>query len=96
MAIGLGSLIAFLEEGQNQDWFANVSYPSCCGLAIIFVPAYLVIEFVSKHPVVNLRLLSNRNLMLNCAVNFLRGVALYGYLYLLPQYVEQVVRTGFV
>jgi hypothetical protein len=40
-------------------------------------PTYLIIEFVGKHPVVNLRLLANRNLALSCALNFVMGAALY-------------------
>jgi MFS transporter, DHA2 family, multidrug resistance protein len=90
MAIGLGSFIAFLEEGQNEDWFTSVFIQRCFELAIIFIPIYLIIELVGKHPVVNLRLLGNRNLALSCAVNFVMGAALYGSVYLLPQYLEQV------
>jgi MFS transporter, DHA2 family, multidrug resistance protein len=90
MAIGLGSFIAFLEEGQNEDWFTSVFIQRCFALAVIFIPIYLIIELVGKRPVVNLRLLGNRNLALSCAVNFVMGAALYGSVYLLPQYMEQV------
>jgi MFS transporter, DHA2 family, multidrug resistance protein len=90
MAIGLGSFIAFLEEGQNEDWFTSVFIQRCFLLAVVFIPTYLIIELVGKRPVVNLRLLGNRNLALSCAVNFVMGSALYGSVYLLPQYLEQV------
>jgi len=62
MAIGLGSLIAFLEEGQNDDWFASVFIQRCFTLAVIFIPLFIICELVSKHPIVNLRLLRIRNL----------------------------------
>src|ERR1700740_997024 len=50
MAIGLGSLIAFLEEGQNDDWFTSVFIQRCFTLAVIFIPLFIICEFVSKSP----------------------------------------------
>jgi MFS transporter, DHA2 family, multidrug resistance protein len=90
MAIGLGSLIAFLEEGQNQDWFTSTFIQYCFELAVVFIPLFLIIEIFGKHPVVSLRLLLNRNLALSCVVNFVMGAGLYGSVFLLPQYLEQV------
>jgi hypothetical protein len=75
---GLGSLIAFLEEGQNDDWFTSVFIQRCFALAVIFIPLFIICELVSKSPVVNLRLLRIRNLGLASAVNFLLGASLYG------------------
>ncbi len=62
MAIGLGALVAMLEEGQRKDWFGNDFIRTCGVLAAIFVPAFVLIEIFGKHPVVNLRLLLSRNL----------------------------------
>src|ERR1700752_5194648 len=90
MAVGLGSFIAFLEEGQNDDWFTSVFIQRCFTLAVIFIPLFIICELVSKSPVVNLRLLRIRNLGLACAVNFLLGASLYGSVFLLPEYLEQV------
>jgi MFS transporter, DHA2 family, multidrug resistance protein len=90
MAIGLGSFIAFLEEGQNQDWFGSIFIQHCFELATIFIPLFLIIEFVVKRPVVNLRLFRDRNLALASVVNFVMGAGLYGSVFLLPQYLEQV------
>jgi MFS transporter, DHA2 family, multidrug resistance protein len=90
MAIGLGSLIAFLEEGQNDDWFTSVFIQRCFTLAVIFIPLFIICELLSKTPVVNLRLLRIRNLGLASAVNFLMGASLYGSVFLLPEYLEQV------
>jgi DHA2 family multidrug resistance protein len=59
-------------------------------LALVFIPLFLIIEIFGKHPVVNLRLLLERNLALSCVVNFVMGAGLYGSVFLLPQYLEQV------
>lgn len=90
MAVGLGSFIAFLEEGQNQDWFTSAFIQHCFELAAFFIPLFLIIELMGKHPVVNLSLLLDRNLALASVVNFVMGAGLYGSVFLLPQYLEQV------
>jgi MFS transporter, DHA2 family, multidrug resistance protein len=90
MAVGLGSFIAFLEEGQNDDWFTSVFIQRCFTLAVIFIPLFIICELISKTPIVNLRLLRIRNLGLACAVNFILGASLYGSVFLLPEYLEQV------
>src|SRR5260370_15686880 len=90
MAIGLGSHIAILEDGQNEDWFTSVFIQRSFTLAVIFIPLFNICELMSKTPIVNLRLLRIRNLGLASAVNFLLGASLYGSVFLLPEYLEQV------
>jgi DHA2 family multidrug resistance protein len=90
MAIGLGSLIAMLEEGQRDDWFGSPFIRRCALLAAIFIPAFILIELLRKKPFVNLRLIASRNLGIGSAANFILGLALYGSVYLLPQYLTIV------
>lgn len=90
MAIGLGSLIAMLEEGQRDDWFGSPFIQRCAVLAAIFIPAFVIIELLRKKPFVNLRLIGSRNLGIASAANFFLGSALYGTVYLLPQYLTIV------
>jgi MFS transporter, DHA2 family, multidrug resistance protein len=90
MAIGLGSLIAMLEEGQRDDWLGSPFIQSCAILAAIFIPAFVIIELLRKKPFVNLRLIGSRNLGVASAANFFLGSALYGTVYLMPQYLTIV------
>ncbi len=90
MAIGLGALVAMLEEGQRKDWFGNELIRTCGILAAIFVPAFILLEIFGKHPVVNLRLLGSRNLGLSTVVAFVLGMGLYGTVYLIPLYLSEV------
>jgi MFS transporter, DHA2 family, multidrug resistance protein len=62
----------------------------CFTLAVIFIPLFIICELISKTPVVNLRSLGIRNLGLASAVNFLPGASLYGSVFLLPEYLDQV------
>jgi len=90
MAIGLGSLIAMLEEGQRKDWFGSPFIRNCAILAAIFVPLFVFIELVREKPFVNLRLLGSRNLGFSSIVAFGLGLALYGSIFLIPLYLGTV------
>ncbi len=90
MAIGLGSLIAMLEEGQRKDWFGSPFIRNCAVLAAIFVPLFVTIELVREKPFVNLRLLACRNLAFTSIVAFGLGLALYGTIFLIPLYLGTV------
>lgn len=90
IAVGLGSLVAMLEEGQRKDWFGNEFIRNCGLLAAIFLPAFILFELFGKHPVVNLRLLASRNLAFTTIVAFVLGMGLYGTVYLIPLYLGQV------
>ena len=90
MAIGLGSLIVFLEEGNRNDWL-NSQFIVALGLtAAMFLSACVVIELRRREPFVNLRLLADRNFGLGTAISTAFGVGMYGAMYLLPVYLAQV------
>ena len=90
MAIGLGALIAMLEEGQRKDWFGSPFIRNCAILATIFIPLFVAIELLRKRPFVNLRLLGTRNLGFTSVVAFGLGLALYGTIFLIPLYLGTV------
>lgn len=74
----------------KRDRGESLTSQRCFALAVIFIPLFIICELASKTPVVNLRLLRIRNLGLASAVNFLLGASLYGSVFLLPEYLEQV------
>ena len=90
MAIGLGALIAMLEEGQRKDWFGSPFIRNCAIFATIFIPLFVTIELLRKRPFVNLRLLGTRNLGFTSVVAFGLGLALYGTIFLIPLYLGTV------
>ena len=90
MAIGLGSLIAMLEEGQRKDWFGSPFIRNCAVLAAIFIPLFVAIELMRDRPFVKLRLLGSRNLGFTSVVAFGLGLALYGTIFLIPLYLGTV------
>jgi DHA2 family multidrug resistance protein len=89
MAIGLSALQTVLEEGNKDDWFGSPFIVRLAAIAAVALSLFVWIELTVKNPAVNLRLLSRRNFGLGTLANMLLGFALYGSVYLLPQYLGQ-------
>src|SRR3979411_3048554 len=89
MAIGLSALQTVLEEGNKDDWFGSPFIVRLTAVAVIFLSLFVWIELTIKNPAVNLRLFTRRNFGLGTMANMLLGFALYGSVYLLPQYLGQ-------
>ena len=90
MAIGLGSLTIFLEEGNRKDWFGSELITRCAIFAVIFIAIFLWIELTRRQPFINLRLLLRRNFGIGSIAGMGLGLGLYGSVYILPLYLAQI------
>ncbi len=92
MAIGLAAFQTVLEEGNKDDWFASPFILRLAVVAAVFLGAFVWIELTVKKPLVSLRLPIRRNFGIGVIANVLVGFALFGTVYILPQYLAQVQR----
>jgi DHA2 family multidrug resistance protein len=92
MAVGLASLQTVLEEGNKDDWFGSPFIVDLTVVAVVFLTAFIAIEFTVKNPVMRLRLFSQRNFAAGVVGQIFVGFALFGSVYVLPQYLGQVQR----
>jgi MFS transporter, DHA2 family, multidrug resistance protein len=90
MAIGLGSLQTVLEEGNKDDWFGSAFIVRLSVIAAVALSLFIWIELTSVRPLLNLRLLLRRNFGFGVLANFLMGVALYGSVFILPEYLARI------
>jgi MFS transporter, DHA2 family, multidrug resistance protein len=90
MALGLGSLIIFLEEGNRNDWLNSACIRWTGSIALVSLAACVWIELSRQEPFINLRLLAHRNFGLGTAVGMAFGAGMYGATFLLPMYLAQV------
>ncbi|KJC58229.1 DSBA oxidoreductase [Bradyrhizobium sp. LTSPM299] len=90
MAIGLAALQTVLEEGNKDDWFGSPFIVRLSVIALVALSAFLVIELSVAKPLLNLRLMLRRNFGFGMLANFLLGVALYGSVFILPQYLSRI------
>lgn len=90
MAVGLGSLEYFLEEGNRKDWLGSPEICQALGLAIVFLTVFLYLQVRGKKPLLNLSLFKQRTFSTAAVINVVLGIGLYGSVYLMPAYLAQV------
>jgi DHA2 family multidrug resistance protein len=90
MAVGLSALQTVLEEGNKDDWFGSDFIVRLSIIAAIALALFFWVELTSKKPLLNLRLLGRRNFGFGVLANFLMGTALYGSVFILPQYLARI------
>ena len=90
MALGLGSLTIFLEEGNSKDWFESGFIITFAGMAIIGLLGWVVTSTTRKQPFVNLGLFGQRNFLVASVLAAVMGMGLYGSSFLLPLFLGQI------
>ena len=91
MALGLGSLTIFLEEGNLKDWFDSNFIITFAGLAVVGLLGWVTTSLYEKSPFVNLKLYTQRNFFVSAILSAVFGVALYGSVFLMPLFLGQVI-----
>ncbi len=88
MAIWLGAMQLVLDKGQEADWFeANWIRLTAVVSAAAFV-GFVVRELTNREPIVQLRILLNRNFGVGTLIATMYGFALYGVTALLPLFLQ--------
>src|SRR5947207_4152062 len=91
MALALGTLQLVLDKGQEEEWFASsfiTWFAILSGAALI---AFIVWELRSKDPIVDLRVLVNRNFAVGTSLMIAMGIVLYGTIALLPLFLQTLM-----
>ena len=90
MAVGLGSLTIFLEEGNSKDWFDSSFIITFAAMSIVGLLGWVVNSALRPQPFVNLGLYGQRNFAAATALSMAMGMGLYGSSFLLPLYLGQI------
>jgi MFS transporter, DHA2 family, multidrug resistance protein len=91
MALGLAALQIVLDKGQEDDWFSSRFITWAVALAVVTLVAFVIWELRVKEPIVNLRVLANRNFAVGTALIAAMGVVLYGTVALLPLFLQTLL-----
>jgi DHA2 family multidrug resistance protein len=73
-----------LDKGEREDWFGSNFIVWCAILAAVGLIGAVVWELTRKDPIVDLRMLKDRNFFLATFTMFMLGFVLYGSTVLLP------------
>lgn len=90
MAVGLASLQTVLDEGNKDDWFGSPLIVRLGLLAAACLTIFIVIQIRVAKPTIQFRLLKRRNFALGILANTIVGFALFGSVYVLPTYLDEV------
>ena len=99
MALGIGGLQIVLEEGERKDWFSSTFVVAATIISALSLVLFIVRELTAKNPVVDLRVLANRNVAIGSVLRFAFGVSIYASVFLYPVFVQgflgwNATRTG--
>lgn len=95
-AIGLGLLVAgigclqyVLERGEADDWFSSSAIVINTLIALVSLPTFVWWELRVKHPIVNVRLLTDPIVRGGVILMTCLGFFLYGVVFLLPTFLAR-------
>jgi MFS transporter, DHA2 family, multidrug resistance protein len=88
VAIGVGLLEYTLDKGQQKDWFGSGQIQLTATLAVIVLIFFAFWEWNHPDPIVDLKLLKNRNFGTAVFLQLVLGMVLFGSTVLIPQYLQ--------
>ena len=91
LTVGLGSLQIVLDKGQRDDWFQSHFIVVMTIVAVISLVAFILVEFTTQNPVLNLRVFRYRSFTAGCVIMFSGFLGLFGTLILLPLYTQDLM-----
>ena len=88
VAVGVGFLEFTLDKGQEKDWFGDPMIRFTAVLAVCLLIFFAVWEWNHPDPIVDLKLLKNRNFGTAVFLQLILGMVLFGSTVLIPQYLQ--------
>ncbi len=88
IVLGVGFLQYVLDKGEQLEWFDSGIIRTLAVLSAIALVAMIWREWTHAHPIIELRLLKNRNFASATLSNFTLGVVLNGSTILIPQFLQ--------
>jgi MFS transporter, DHA2 family, multidrug resistance protein len=91
LVLGVGSLQIVLDRGERDDWF-NANYILVLTIiAAIGIALFIWRELTTEHPVVDLRVMKNRQLAVGTLFTFVLGFVLFGSVFVFPVFVQNLL-----
>jgi MFS transporter, DHA2 family, multidrug resistance protein len=91
MALWLATLQIILDKGQEADWFAAPWIRWFAFFSVAGFVLFVIRELRTKDPIVNLRILLNRNFAIGTALITVVGAVLYSTLALQPLFLQNLM-----
>jgi MFS transporter, DHA2 family, multidrug resistance protein len=87
----LATLQFVLDRGQELDWLGSSVITWSLAISMVSFIAFVIRELTTSEPLVNLRILLNRNFAVGTGLVFLLGALLYGTTAALPLFMQNLL-----
>jgi len=91
MSVGFGSLQFILDKGEQEDWFSSHLIVVFSIIAVLAIVLFIIQEFYSEKPIVNLRLFRDITFSTGNVIMFFAFFNLFGSIILLPIYLQTLM-----
>jgi DHA2 family multidrug resistance protein len=88
VGVGVGFLEFTLDKGQEKDWFGDPMIRATAIIAVCLLVFFAWWEWHHPDPIVDLKLLKNRNFGTAVFLQLILGMVLFGSTVLIPQYLQ--------
>jgi DHA2 family multidrug resistance protein len=91
LIVWVGCLQVVLDKGQEVDWFGAVWIRWAVFAMIIAFAVFIWQSLWGKEPLVDLRVLKDRNYAVGCALIFMFGIGIYSTVTVLPLFYQELL-----
>ncbi len=91
IALGLGCLQVVMDRGEDDDWFGSNFIVVFTILAVIGLVGAVIWLLVADKPIVNIRVMADRNFAIGSLMIFMMAVVLYSSAVIIPQLAQTVL-----
>ena len=91
ISLGLGSMQIILDKGQREDWLSSNFIRFFFVTMLVGLVAGIIWELREKEPVIDLRMLKDRNFAISSTAMFFLGFVLYSTTVLIPQLLQELL-----
>jgi DHA2 family multidrug resistance protein len=91
IALGLGCMQVVMDRGEDDDWFGSTFIVIFASIAAIGLVGAVTWLLVARRPVVNLRVMADRNFAVGSLMIFMMGMVLYASAVVIPQLAQTVL-----
>jgi DHA2 family multidrug resistance protein len=88
IVLGVATFQVVLDKGQEDDWFSSPFIVAMLSIGIPVLLAFFLWEWYNENPIVDVRLLRNRNFGTAVFQSFVLGMVLFGTTVLIPEFLQ--------
>ncbi|HTV41420.1 MAG TPA: DHA2 family efflux MFS transporter permease subunit [Candidatus Sulfotelmatobacter sp.] len=91
IALALGTLQIILDKGQDEDWFGAIWLRWFAVVCLVCFVGFVIRELTASRPLVDLRVLENRNFAVSAVMLALFGMVVYALITLQPLFLQSLL-----